>query len=300
MDAVLIIEALYQSFAEGLNRWHGFAEACLSETGPAGVFSHGRSAAEASRWSEADRWRGVWTGNPMEVVRVTGHSRLAVSTSHVSGLSALLASGSVSASVATVLRACAETSARALWILDPALSPRDAIARALTESIHDLGHLTGRARERGQASLGKIVEFADRAGWVVRRDRKFNTPIGILQGRPDANDLLRKLDEQRGSSPFGEVLDHFRRSGNAATHGRFLAFVELISSGGDPVLGAMMARPCSVHIVYALDLHLRALDAWNASIAWNPSDLFDDCRKAAFAGVLLPYLELVRAHSRVE
>lgn len=86
IDRALTSETLYRSFAHGLDRWHGFAEACPTETGPAGVLSRGRSKAEAGRWSEAERWRAVWAGNPMEAVRMVGHSRLAVATSHVSGL----------------------------------------------------------------------------------------------------------------------------------------------------------------------------------------------------------------------
>ena len=112
MGSLASAEDTFGSFASGLHRWHGFVEVCLDGSGPAGVVRRGHSADEAKRREAAEQWRAVWSSNPMELVSITGHSRLAVATSHVRGLALLLERGIVTASVATILRAIAETSAR--------------------------------------------------------------------------------------------------------------------------------------------------------------------------------------------
>ena len=150
-------------------------------------------------------------------------------------------------------------------------------------------------RRSGNVTLNKIVEFAERAGWPVVWDRS-GRPIGVGKGRINTADLLAQLDAKGPATPFRDVLRHFRRSGNAATHGGFVAWVEMLSNQGDPVLEGMMLRTNSAHVMYALELHIRAIDAWNASIEWSPRDLFEEGRKAAFAGVLLPYVDLARAN----
>jgi hypothetical protein len=288
----------FRSFAAGLDRWSDFVEGCLYGDGPAGVVKGGPSSGEARRREQAERWRHVWTGNPMDLVHIIGHSRLGIATDHVAGLALLLGGGKLTASVATILRSVVETSARAFWVLDPRLPPRRAIARALTEWIHELHQLSPETKRRvGDSTLEKIVEFAELAGWDVLRDKRSEKPIGVLKGRPTVADLLAKLDADTASGAFRAVAPDFRRSGNAATHGSFLGWAEVVSTREGAALHPMTHRSYSAHLIYALQVHLRAVDAWNAAIDWKPGDLFAEARKAAYAGVVAPYLDLALAHS---
>lgn len=281
-----------QDFARGLERWRGFAEACLEHKGPAGVVHGGWSPKEVERRLTAESWIAGWTSNPVDLVRVVGLAKLSVATSHLGGLERLVAS-SFSAPLAAVLRSCAETSARALWVLDPSLGPDKAVERALTERVHEISNYGPEIRQRyGQPQLEKVVALADKIGLAVRRNQRGEI-TGVGDARPNASDLLKRLDARNGISPFDEIRDHFRRLGNAATHGDTLAWVEALAVSGDESLRIMMMRSTSSHLMYAWELHVRAVDAYNDAMDWKPEDLFAESRKAALAGVMVAYYAIV-------
>jgi len=289
------LSQLLRSFAEGLDRWHGFCDVCLHGQGPAGVVKGGVSQAEAERRSQADKWRAIWDSNPLDSTRFVGLSRLEVATSHVQGLSLLLRGGCLGSPVAAVLRACAETSARALWVLDRDAPPDEAIERALTEQLHDLASMNAASIPREWA-VSKIIAFAEAHDWRVCKSSKGRV-LGIGEARPNTRVLLERLSLS-GASGFQPLIGTFQQRGNAAVHGNFLAWTELVLTTGGPSFKGVALRSTVAHLVFALDLHRRAMDAWNSTIEWSPVDLMRESTKAAFAGVLNPYLDLVIAQER--
>lgn len=281
-----------REFARGLERWRGFAEACLEHKGPAGVIHRGWSSEEVKRRATAEPWTAGWTSNPMDVVAVLGLARLVVATNHLGGLVSLVESG-YSSPLAAVLRACAETSARAFWVLDPGLSPREAIARALTEKVYEISKYGPESKARfAKPQLDKVIALADKMGLPTRKNNAGElTRVG--ERRLNTTELLERMDTRNGVRPFDEICGHFRRMGNAATHGDTLAWVEALAMSGDESMRAMMMRSTSTHLMYAWELHVRALDAYNRAMAWTPSDLFEESRKAALAGMMIAYYPIV-------
>jgi hypothetical protein len=66
----------------------------------------------------------------------------------------------------------------------------------------------------------------------------------------------------------------------------------MLMASGDGAGEDIMLRNSSIYLMYGVDLHARAFDEWNATIEWSPRELFQESKKAAFAGVLLPFVEL--------
>lgn len=182
----------------------------------------------------------------------------------------------------------------ALWVLDPAHDPKTAIARALTEQFFEMKRLGPEARERqGNITMEKILQFARNNEWEIRKNRKGET-TGILEPRPDTKRLLELVATGKTGGPFRPLISAFQQRANAAVHGNSLSWMELVAATGVPSLQGMILRTTVAHLMYALDLHMRAMDAWNASIEWTPQDLLEESKIASFAGVMLPYVRLAK------
>jgi hypothetical protein len=287
-----------EAVAHGLKRWHDFAESCIDRTGPAGVVNRGESDRLTDLRAQYEEWRDAWGSNLADSIVIFGFSRMAVATSHLQGLAYLLAGGPPGASVVAINRAWVETSARALWVLDPHLTAREAAERVLNEMLEDIKSLQARNPRRRELQ-DRIESFAEAAQFDICRDRS-GRMRGIGRVRPDVPELLRVFDRHPLGAVFKALTPLMRRQGNAATHGGMSSYLETIMADIRGPLATMATTATS--LIYGLQLHERALDALNSLTAWSPIDLLETSKRASGAGVLLASMQLdcaVRQVARV-
>lgn len=212
-----------------------------------------------------------------------------------------------SPSVAVLLRSMMEASARASWLIDPALTAREMVARALIESFDEGRRVGQMGRERFQ-SLGQrevreplanpleetVMEIATQGGFSVEKAHGDLRVEG--QRRPNTLELLKAVDGKEWDSSLSNLIPSMYRRGSAAAHGSLMGWAEMAvatkEDGGTDIrsLGLL-----ATDLTSAMRLHVRAIDAWNSLIDWVPKDLLKETRHAALAGHGLAFAQLLKA-----
>lgn len=200
--------------------------------------------------------------------------------------SLLLRGGKVIPSVAAVLRSCVETSARALWVLDPSQGSQEAISRALTDQFFEMRGVRGAGQAQAKEVNERILSFAEEAGLTVHRDKRGRV-MGIGDRRLTTLDLLKRLTTEDSISLLAAMTPAFQRRANAAVHGNLLSWAEMAASTGDSKLQGAMLQTTVAHLMYGIDLHRRALDVWVGIHLWIPTELFEASRRASLGPLML-------------
>lgn len=273
-------EAIRNDLAEGLVRWYEFAAVCQSLEGPAGVAHRGWSELRHARSAACAEW-GSWSGDPIDSVLVFGGSYLEQATNHLLATSLLVRDARTSQSTSALIRAWSEASARSLWLLDPTLTPVDAVGRMLTEYLHELRYMGEQERERlqGRLSITVLTSLASEAGLDSKTNKKGKT-IAFGEARPNTYDLLEKLNETSILSLDTQLLHRMYRAQSASVHSSLQAWFNTLLNTHSPgsTLGYL-----GHELLRAFDVHVRAVNAANAWRAWSPDGFIEQARDTCMA-----------------
>lgn len=210
--------------------------------------------------------------------------------------------------MAVLLRSMMEASARGSWLIDPTLTAREMVARALVESFDEGRRVGQMGRERAQ-SLGQrqvpeppanpleetVMEIATQGGFNV--EWKAHGHIRVEgQRRPNTLELLKAVDGKEWDSPLSNLIPSMYRRGSAAAHGSLMGWAEMtVATKEDGSTDIRSLGLLATDLTSAIRLHVRAIDAWNSLIDWVPKDLLEQTRHAALAGHGLAFAQLLKA-----
>jgi hypothetical protein len=148
-----------------------------------------RPAAGSLEAKELLAWRGNYPGATAEMLIVSSNFHLLTLAAVLSGREPLYPFGGF-----TLLRGAAEPSARAAWIMDPAIMPFDRRARVLVERLSALYEMKKfkNLRKHAEERIADLVTDAEALGHH-RVDGKRLKPEHFGQARPDATNLFGRL-----------------------------------------------------------------------------------------------------------
>jgi hypothetical protein len=189
------------------------------------------STAEAE-WAQNRRFASDWGETPVTNAYSIAAMKLAAARDHVASLAQLLRPEPAPFATAALARVVLETSARAWWLLDPAIGPESRVARGMTDRLSSL-------RETLKMDLPEEM-----TAWHVSRVDRIHAgaiakdfePITNKSGRfeaigervPTATDLATLVV----GGPEGELA---YRDLSAASHGTLYALVSRMEVLEDPL-----------------------------------------------------------------
>jgi len=175
---------------------------------------------------------------------------------HLQSLARLIADPPAVYSTSVVARSASESAARAWWLLDPALTVEERIARGMTERVFSLTEVARLVDDDADVANGHlerrqaIVETARRRGMQVKSSKGRAPFIG--EPRPSSTKLANDL--HGGNENLGQF---FYRLLSAVDHATTYALMQGVMTppkarlaGSGDVLGQLVVRPELVrHIV---------------------------------------------------
>jgi hypothetical protein len=164
------------------------------------------------------------------------------------------------------------------------------------EQLHALGPtlVVDQSEDKPRFTRAMVIDLAEKAGFVLTRDKRGRV-VGVEGRRPTTLNLLEELDAQKPWSPVAESVPRIYRRGSGSVHGTFMAWVEMIGSRDGQDLDIRFLPVLAMDLTYALQMHIRAIDAWNAGWEWSPEDLFTSARQSALAPFWFVYFDLIDA-----
>lgn len=284
-------DAHRHALVDGLREWHAFVTGCLRRFGVAGVRYAGTSAREAALRAECESMASEDSGNPFDLLWTMALARVEMASSHLAATAAVLSAEDALGSVPAVLRTWCEASARALWLLDPEISTREAIERTLTDWLAEGDEVRRLKPSATAATFPATVEaivgpIAAASG--LKPKRRGPTAVSLIEkyGAPGAGDRAR------------QGVGSLYRRGSGVVHSGFGGWVTTLWARDPAFLEVTTLQSVVLDAPTALELHASALEAWTTLHEWEPVDVFDEVRTEALARAMLPLVELRRAAAR--
>jgi hypothetical protein len=284
-------DAHRHALVHGLREWHAFVTRCLNRIGPEGVRYAGTSAREAALRAECESMASEDSGNPFELWWMMALARVEMASSHLAATAAVLADEDSLGSVPALLRTWCEASARALWLLDPEVSAREAIERALTDWLAEADEV------RKLKPSATAVTFPASVAAIV-------DPIAAATGlepksrRPTAVSLIEKYGAPGVGDRARDGVGSLYRRGSGVVHSGFGGWVTTLWARDPAFLEVGTLQSVVLDAPVALDLHARTLKAWTSLQEWAPADVFDRAWDDAFACAMVPVAELGAAAAK--
>ncbi|HZJ27290.1 MAG TPA: hypothetical protein VFF40_09825 [Acidimicrobiia bacterium] len=172
----------------------------------------------------------------------------------------------------TIARASLENTARAAWLLDPAITYRDRVIRYVNDSLYSLWE----ARRAGFSLTGgrdpaerveEIVAWANlRAIPVSRPKDPLRSPVGLGDGRRNATRVLDDLLDEFGKAAYREF--------SALAHATLSGLMNMVepAGDGDDDRGEIAVKPEVVITVAATAfmVFMAGFERLLAQYGWSP------------------------------
>ncbi|WP_164710473.1 hypothetical protein [Euzebya pacifica] len=161
-----------------------------------------------------------WIGQPAVFTYSAGTMPLVVANQHLGALADLMHPPLKPLVDKGLIRVVLDNAARAWWLWDPGIDPRERHRRALNERIYSLREAAKLARELGvddgaEAGVEEVYRHARANGYEAKQF--------VGSGRPTATDLIRKMNA--GSRQPAAMA--YYRSGSAIIHGVAWGFMQV-------------------------------------------------------------------------
>lgn len=235
-----------------------------------------RTSAVARELAAERSFAGPWYQQPLTAIHALAGLRVVVAADHLQSLSALLGASVPAFSDLTLVRGTLESSARAWWLYDPALNPKERFARGMTEWAYS----EYRAQQVIRIEKGDDRSRLDRIDKMVLAAEQYGIPVVRERGKPPAFWQRRAETTALVKSMMGKLGEAAWRWTSSVTHGELLGIMSRTGAAPSERFATGLvaeARPRPIdelyHLAYVgLRAHQEAYDLRCEHHGWDTTE----------------------------